>query len=143
VCGLHSEVIQDAPVPPGSEVSRRFVKDVRAPGSARRFVGETVRRWGHADLAEACELVAGELAANATIHAASSFTVSLSRRGVGVRIVVGDTSAHAPHPRTADRESSDGRGLHMIDVVAARWGCELVDGGKLVWADIEPSSTAR
>ena len=64
VCRLHSAVLG------------HFPNDVRAPGKARRLVGDALVRWGHEqELSESIALVVSELATNAVTHARSAFSV--------------------------------------------------------------------
>ena len=137
VCDLHSEVAGGAPAP-DAQVTRHFVKDSRSLEQARRLVADTVTTWGLTELLEDARLVVSELATNAIRHGASPFTVSLSPTGSGLHLVVGDRSSSLPQRREPDVARCGGRGLQLVDAITARWGCDLVDGGKLVWADLLP-----
>ena len=136
VCELHSEVLEGAPAPRVAQVSRGFVKDPRSLESARRLVADTVTTWGLTELLDEAVLVVNELATNAILHATSPFTVSISRDGSGLHMVVGDKSSALPRRRRPDVARRGGRGLNMVDAITFRWGSDLVDGGKLVWAEI-------
>jgi len=140
VCDLHSEVLGGAPAPADPGVRRHFVQDPRALESARRFVADTVTGWALGDLRDDAVLVASELCTNALLHGASPFTVSLSREGARLRLVVGDRSSAPPRRREPGRERHGGRGLHLVDAITSRWGCDLVAGGKLVWAELLPAT---
>lgn len=140
VCHLHSAVVAGAPSPDGSEVARRFAASPHGPRLARRFVAQTLRGWGHGDLVDDASLVVAELGANAVSHASSDFTVGLSRTGDSVHLVVGDASGVVPAPRDPDPAIPGGRGLRLVAGIARRWGHDVVDGGKLVWAEL---ATAR
>ena len=136
VCGLHTEVLGQAPAPAQPQVCRHFVQDPRALESARRFVADTLAAWDLIDLVDGALLVVSELATNAILHGASPFTVSLSHDGSGLRLVVGDRSSTPPRRRAPDLERHGGRGLHLVDTITSEWGCDRVDGGKLVWAEL-------
>ncbi len=139
LCGLHSEVISGAPAATDAEVGRRFTSNLQAPRMARHFLTETLQGWGRDDLLDDGQLVVTELATNAAVHAGSDFTVTLSRRGAGVRVVVGDTSRLTPLPSDPAMASLGGHGLHLVGALTSRWGHDLVPGGKVVWADLLPS----
>jgi hypothetical protein len=144
ICDLHTHVIGAAPAAADAEVSERFVASAKALSGARRLVADTVNGWGCTDLLDDCLLVAGELAANAALHGEAAFTVSLSRLGDGVRIVVGDTNGAPPTLRVPDAGAPGGRGLQLVDGIASSWGYEATHTGKLVWAEVRPvTRTAR
>ncbi|HWM19830.1 MAG TPA: MEDS domain-containing protein [Ilumatobacteraceae bacterium] len=136
LCHLHSDVVADAPTPSDAETTRGFSSTSQAPRFARRFVAETLQRWGLIDLVDDATLVVSELATNAMMHARSDFTVALSRRGDAVRVEVADSSDDAPQARDPAWMAAGGRGLRVVSAIASRTGHDLVDGGKVVWADL-------
>ena len=143
VCHLHSSVV-NSPVPHGSScdpsiVSARFDPELTAPAAARRFVSDVLNRWGHeASLVEDAQLLVTELATNAVIHARSPFTVSAEPSGSGVRLSIQDASSVRPTVREPRGLGSSGRGLQLVVAIAARWGVDLTDDGKTVWAELRP-----
>lgn len=136
LCELHSWVVGGAPAVDGAERSKRFPGSPAAARAARHFVVDALQAWERDDLVDDGALVAAELASNAVIHGGADFTVGLFRRGRSVRLVVGDASATLPRPRELSTTALDGRGLRLVTAAASRWGHRLVDGGKLVWADL-------
>jgi hypothetical protein len=40
--------------------------------------------------------------------------------------------------RDHDRLAVSGRGLRLIDALAANWGVEITEEGKTVWAELRP-----
>jgi DcmR-like sensory protein/histidine kinase-like protein len=127
------------------EVEATFRRSRRSPSQARRFVTGALAAWGCADLLYDAALIATELATNAVLHAGTDFTIVLSRRPAGqIRIAVRDTSSLRPRPRNVGPLDGSGRGLALVEVLAAGWGADLVPGGKVVWADLQdPSATGR
>jgi anti-sigma regulatory factor (Ser/Thr protein kinase) len=150
VCRLHSSVVgrspaghcgsalkpADAAAP--ATMSANFSRDAQAPALARRFVSDLLQRLEHSALLEDAKLVVSELATNAVIHARSSFTVEVHSRGTGVRLSVRDASPTKPTLGNCDALAGSGRGLRLIDMLAANWGVELADDGKTVWAELRP-----
>ena len=70
-------------------------------------------------------------------HARTLFTVTLSWDGRTLRGEVNDADPMAPRPQLAtslDREG--GRGLLLVDVIAADWGVDLYPQNKTVWFEI-------
>jgi len=101
--------------------------------AARAFVRELADGAG-AD-AEAAALLASELAANAVIHANSAFEVRVTENGEALRVeIVND----APEMLAALQEPSDGsgRGLHIVDALASRWGTDVMEREKVVWFEL-------
>ena len=138
VCHHHSGLV-DQREAPGRHAARRFTDAVGAPRLARRFVEETLQRWGQGELVDIAKLVVSELATNAVLHARSGFTVTLARSGSRIRLAVRDSAeALARTPGTALERLPGGRGLLLIARLADRWGHELVHGGKIVWAELAP-----
>jgi anti-sigma regulatory factor (Ser/Thr protein kinase) len=96
------------------------------------------------DLREQVALVLSELATNAVKHTNSTWIVcgaALSARGlVRVEVHDDDTTARAPHRRTPTPERESGRGLHIVEALALRWGVAAspVTRGNAVWAQLQP-----
>ena len=109
------------------DVQRESVRAVRL------FVREHANDAG-AD-AEAAGLLASELATNAVIHANTAFEVRVADGGGTFRVeIVND----APEMVAAMRDPSDGggRGLHIVNTVAQRWGTHSLGGEKVVWFEL-------
>jgi Histidine kinase-like ATPase domain len=120
----------------GLETARAFPAAREACRAARRFVSETLRRWGAADGAGDAEIVVTELATNAVVHARSAFQVELAVTGSSVLIRVSDTvPLHGPSGG-APLVAAPTHGLGVIAAIARAWGAEPVTGGKAVWADL-------
>lgn len=103
---------------------------------ARATAREAVAAWGLADVADTVELVVSELVTNAVTHAGGDVRLTLERLADAVRVHVHDGSRDAPLRRDADPGEEHGRGVHLVDVLAARWGTGPTEGGKCVWAEV-------
>ena len=100
---------------------------------ARRYVRSQLASLGREERSEAAELGVSELAANATLHARTDFSVSVSVTSAGqVRIWVVDSSPVLPQPRRHSDLAGTGRGLRLVSA-AGRWGVERTATGKRVW----------
>ena len=105
--------------------------------AARQFATEVLAQWRLDSLIDDALLVVSELATNAVTHASSSCRLRLAHRPSTLRIDVLDTGAGTPDPRAATSSDENGRGLLIVDALAAAWGLEQVPGrGKLVWAEL-------
>jgi len=112
---------------------RKFDRQLESVQAVRSFVRELANEAG-AD-AEAAALLASELAANAVLHANSDFEVRVIEDGDAFRVeIVND----APEMVVALQEPSDGsgRGLHIVDALASRWGADAMDREKVVWFEL-------
>lgn len=111
--------------------------------AARRLVAQAVAGWG---LDEAVgydgSLAVSELVTNSVLHAGTRIEVRITRLGSGLRIEVADGSGHLPGIEAARPEdlmanrSMTGRGLALVAATCDRWGCDPVEGGKVMWAEV-------
>jgi anti-sigma regulatory factor (Ser/Thr protein kinase) len=113
-----------------------FAPRLASAAEARQFVNAQLRSWECSDVAADAELAVSELAANAILHAESPFIVSLQWTGTQLRIEVSDHSSSVPVPAPFAAASRSGWGLMILDKVVDSWGVEALDGGKVVWAEI-------
>jgi hypothetical protein len=68
----------------------------------------------------------------------------MSLTSLSLRIEVIDEGSGTPDPLPPSPTRNHGRGLHLIDALTAAWGYEPIDtGGKMVWAELLPSSPAQ
>ncbi len=117
---------------------------------ARLFVAQWVRSWGYPRIINAATLLTSELATNAVIHGGGHrFTVLVSNTGHGVRVDVRDGGTGEPRLRPLqeiDRVDGPpgGRGLHVVEGLASRWGYELDEEAetKRVWFELDAASSA-
>lgn len=105
----------------------------RSAGQARRFVVDELTRAGMAgDVVDTAELLVSELVTNAVLHAQTDIVVRVRRAG-RVLIEVQDFELRGPVRRAHDLESVTGRGLELVEMLAAAHGVRPSGGGKVVW----------
>ncbi|MDF3146563.1 MULTISPECIES: ATP-binding protein [unclassified Streptomyces] len=118
---------------------------------ARLSTRTTLRCWSLGELAGDAELIVSELVTNAVRHARPA---AATRDEPGrcrltleqpepdrVRVWVTDTSSRPVVRREPGDGEEDGRGLNMVDALAATWDVFVMrDGGKAVWAELKASS---
>jgi anti-sigma regulatory factor (Ser/Thr protein kinase) len=117
------------------EARRNFAARASEVRAARHFAVTEASRWGLES--RALETVVGELAANAFSHAKTPFSVSLHYADEDVSVEVRDGSAALPFlPGVEPAPEETGRGLVLVNEVAAAWGVRSTSTGKIVWADL-------
>jgi anti-sigma regulatory factor (Ser/Thr protein kinase) len=96
--------------------------------------------WGLAQLAADAAVVLSELTTNAIVHARGE-VVDVWTRTDGRRLAVAVGDPCREMPVRADALTADelgGRGLILVDALAAHWGAYRVPLGKVVWAVLGP-----
>lgn len=114
---------------------RRFAPEALNVRAARDFVADALAGGGFRGDPDTVLLLVSELVTNAVRHAATPFEITVDVQDGGVRVaVIDDDVDHPPqvgHPRPED---TNGRGLLIVDELAARWGSDEVGAGsKAVW----------
>lgn len=108
-------------------------------GAARRsrdLINDACERWDRAELSGSACIVATEMVNNVVAHARTSMIFLLAAHGEGLSVAVRDESAAMPSFTGAPVAPTayGGRGMLLIDSVAARWGSLVLTDGKVVWA---------
>lgn len=113
-------------------------------GRARRYARTMLRDWRLGHLVEDVDLVVSELVTNALLHtgegpegAASPIRLELELRGRRLVCRVVDSSPLPPMPEEATETAESGRGLILVEALAAEWDWQDLPDGKAVWAAFE------
>ena len=116
--------------------------DPAAPATARA----ALTRWlsGHVpvEVLEDARLLASELITNSLGHAEiseeeASIRLAVQLRDGALRVEVRDPgTSGSVTPREPDRERGGGFGLHLVDMLATRWGVNRT-GGTHVWFEVD------
>ncbi|MEU1816459.1 ATP-binding protein [Streptomyces roseifaciens] len=119
------------------EVRRRWGRDPRCVGLARRELRRALEAWGLASVEDAALLVLSELLTNAVVHGRVSPGREIETRfqleAGALRIRVDD--ACGQWPSTGTRRAEGGRGLALVGALSITWGVSSRVGvGKSVWA---------
>jgi anti-sigma regulatory factor (Ser/Thr protein kinase) len=125
--------------PPGGEARRAELFLSPVPGSvpeARRFVASLVF-VGELDL-DRLALLTAEIVTNAILHAGTPLKLEVIELvGAGVRVSVTDGIANPPVKKDYGPSSPTGRGLHIVEAMADRWGFDRSASGKTVWFELD------
>lgn len=107
-----------------------------APAAARHAVSRWLMDHGcPARLVVNMTLVTSELVTNAVVHAGSAPHLTAVIGSGRLRLEVHD-EAEEPPVRRASMSVAGGRGLHVVEAVAERWGWSPTERGKYVWAEM-------
>jgi anti-sigma regulatory factor (Ser/Thr protein kinase) len=107
-----------------------------SPGAARRHVRARFHTLGLAELSESAELLVSELVTNALLHAHSGVRIEVLHDDVRVRVAVHDRSSTRVARRRLSPQATTGRGLMLVEALAADWGAETTEWGKVTWFDL-------
>ncbi|MGW7278849.1 ATP-binding protein [Streptomyces sp. NPDC054844] len=103
----------------------------------RHSVRTALESWGVGAIADDMAVVASELASNALKHAGGEATVRLRLAEGQALLEVDDSSMRRPVSRRVGAEVEEGRGLFLVQALAADWGWRYRQGGgKTVWASV-------
>ena len=104
---------------------------------ARLFVRQALSGRVDDEVVDDAVLVTSELVTNATVHAGTPSVLEVCVAGDRVVLRVTDADPALPVRRRAVLGgASTGRGLHLLDVLCARWGSEPAAAGKTVWGEL-------
>ncbi|MER6124438.1 ATP-binding protein [Streptomyces sp. NPDC001795] len=122
--------------------SFRLPRHPASVGLARHRVRDHLAAWGHGPQDPALEdtvLLVSELATNVVRHGPlleREFEVAVTALADGSCFIeVSDEGRAEPRPRAVDDRDEAGRGLHLVEHIAAAWGVwSRGRHGKTVWA---------
>ena len=118
----------------GIEGARRFEPSARNVRAARDFVADELAHQGFRGDTDVVLLLASELVTNAVRHAGTPFEIAVDVTPEQVCVAVADEDVdHEPQMRDPGPEDTNGRGLLLVDQLAARWGSDRHARGKSVW----------
>jgi anti-sigma regulatory factor (Ser/Thr protein kinase) len=126
---------QTAPARPQVQhsVSALLPAGPAAAGAARRCVLAAIESWGVPADSYVAALLTSELVTNAIRYAGSSVRLCVMCSCGHLRVYVHDSSCAWPAVLEAAADSEQGRGLRLVDSLAADWGCYGTSAGKVVY----------
>lgn len=114
------------PVPESATVARWLVTDL-----LRDVVPEDPR--------DTAALLTTELVSNAIRHTRDELTLTVRLEAGTLRVGVSDSSHRRPHLVRVGGRDTSGRGLHLVEALADRWGVDAEGRGmgKTVWFELD------
>jgi anti-sigma regulatory factor (Ser/Thr protein kinase) len=121
------------------EIRMPLTTTASASRAARRAVEQCVGTDVPPEFLDDAMLLTSELVNNAVTHTEGDSELRAyydTLRGQ-LRVEVSDKSSRVPRIRDDDSSTSvGGRGLRIVDTVAARWGTSPLPSGKSVWFEL-------
>jgi anti-sigma regulatory factor (Ser/Thr protein kinase) len=119
-----------------SERRQTFAPAPVSAGKARAFVEAALAGAGLDHLSYVAMLLVSELVANAVLHGGTPLEVVVRCGEDWVRVEVHDGNPQLPMRKHYSNMSGTGRGLMLVEQLAAGWGSERTPGGKVVWFEL-------
>jgi anti-sigma regulatory factor (Ser/Thr protein kinase) len=112
--------------------------------TARQWIVGFADEAGRRDVADTLALLVSELVSNVVLHARTPCRLEATMLdGGGLRIEVHDDSPDPPRTGLPTaHDATSGRGMLLVDKLSDRNGTELVDGGKVVWFELDGVAAA-
>lgn len=108
--------------------------DLRTPKAARDAIAA---RFSDEPRCGDLMLCISEVVTNAVRHARTVGHLTVSRKGLIVKVEVADGSHEPPVQQPPSNAASTGRGLRIVDQLASRWGSRSTTDGKVVWFEFD------
>lgn len=109
---------------------------------ARHQARTQMERWGLGRYGEVVKLLVSELVTNAIRYGRGQIQVTMCVEDGVLRCGVEDESAEPPRMRDLSWDAERGRGMHLVDMLACRWGTESTHLGKIVWFQLAVKAPA-
>jgi anti-sigma regulatory factor (Ser/Thr protein kinase) len=112
---------------------RTFDHANESVGLARRFVSQAIH-GASPEIIQTVALMVSELASNCIRHTDSRFELAVTSKEGEIRVEATDRGRGEPVVRNPGPTDPSGRGLQIVDMLAADWGVEVLpEKGKTVW----------
>ncbi|MGW2719864.1 ATP-binding protein [Streptomyces sp. NPDC001492] len=121
----------------------KVAADAQAVGPARRLVREGVESLDlgqQAPSLDDLELLTAELVTNAVVHTRAPCVVCIRWTGHRIRVEVTDADTTDVEAKVPPPGDEHGRGLFLVDVLAAAWGSYREPAGKTTWFELAADS---
>jgi anti-sigma regulatory factor (Ser/Thr protein kinase) len=116
----------------GAKYSCELPATARSVTEARRFVLDALANWRLDALADTAALLTSEIVTNAVLHARTPMDLVVQRLRDGVAVEVTDGSRKQPRARRVTPDSTNGRGMALLEQLASTWGVTVHRAGKTV-----------
>jgi anti-sigma regulatory factor (Ser/Thr protein kinase) len=121
-----------------------FAAEPEAVADLRRVMRQRLGLAGLYDVVDEAQLCVSELVANVIRHVGpgTPATLVVSRAGTRLRIEVRDPDARVlPTLVSPDSDAESGRGMALVDAIAAGWGVHFYGDKKGTWCELATGGT--
>lgn len=124
---------------PGSTLRRALPPTAESASVARWLVNDLLKELVDPDTRDTAALLTTELVSNAIRHTGDELVISVRLAGGRLRVGVSDSSHRRPQLVQVGSRDTSGRGLHLVEAMADRWGVDpdARGLGKTVWFELE------
>ncbi len=122
-------------IPEDQRICWKLEPEFPSVREARVHVRDPLVRWGLEDQVPVTELLVSELVTNAIKYANGEIMLRLVLESDRLTCEVHDSSPALPRVLQVDKDAENGRGLHVVSQLAARWGARRTHSGKVVWCE--------
>lgn len=120
-----------------------FAASTASIATARNTAADFVASGPFGAHCDDVRLMVSELVTNAIIHASSTCEITVRWSVERLRVEVSDRSEASPQLQPQTLTEANGRGLFIVESLAAAWGVDHLEAGKVVWFEllsvVEPS----
>ena len=128
---------------PGSALRRTLPPTAESASVARWLVNDLLRELVDEDTRDTAALLTTELVSNAIRHTRDELVITVRLAGGRLRVGVSDSSHRRPQLVQVGSRDTSGRGLHLVEAMADRWGVDPDERGlgKTVWFELAAATT--
>ena len=123
----------------GPTLRRMLPPTAESAGVARWLVTDLLRNLVDRETLDTAALLTTELVSNAIRQTREELVITVALAGDRMRVGVADSSHRRPQLVQVGSRDTSGRGLHLIEALADRWGVDPDDRGlgKTVWFELD------
>jgi PAS domain S-box-containing protein len=129
-------LVQAGAATPGDTVRADLASDPRIVGQVRETVSAALRDWDLAECIDTAELLVSEVVTNAIRYARAPGDLVVRRAADAIYIEVSDSDGRVPRILHPSDEEEHGRGMILVEALAAQWGTRPTHTGKTVWCQL-------
>jgi anti-sigma regulatory factor (Ser/Thr protein kinase) len=120
------------------ELVERVQHEPREVSRVRHRLADALAGWGvHETDRDVAVLLTSEIVTNAIRYGEPPVHLQAVLRGAELRVCVGDAGQDDVRPAENVRwDDGGGRGLHLVEALAHRWGVDDSTAGKQVWFEL-------
>jgi serine phosphatase RsbU (regulator of sigma subunit)/anti-sigma regulatory factor (Ser/Thr protein kinase) len=113
-----------------------LASDPRIVGQVRETVSAALRDWDLTECIDTAELLVSEVVTNAIRYARVPGDLVVRRAADAIYIEASDSDGRVPRILHPSDQEEHGRGMILVEALAAQWGTRPTHTGKTVWCQL-------